>query len=75
MGNSTLDYNVFGRRAGINAAKRIKAIKLGKLTLDHVIKYEKALAEAGIKTERKAPMILPEYRGKEALERYLDIGI
>jgi succinate dehydrogenase / fumarate reductase flavoprotein subunit len=75
MGNSTLDYNVFGRRAGINVAKRIKEVKLGKLTLDHVIKYEKALAEVGLKTERKAPLILPEYRGEEALKRYLDIGI
>lgn len=75
MGNSTLDYNVFGRRAGISAAKTIKNVKLGKLTLDHVTKYRKALAEAGIKTERKAPMILPEYRGKEALEKYMDLGI
>jgi hypothetical protein len=40
-----------------------------------VIKYEKALAEVGLKTERKAPLILPEYRGEEALKRYLDIGI
>lgn len=73
MGNSLLDYNVFGRRAGISAAKHAKKAKIGKLTLNHVKKYEKMLSEAGIKTDRKAPMLLPEYRGKEALSRALDI--
>lgn len=73
MGNSLLDYNVFGRRAGISAAKYAKKTKIGKLTLSHLKKYEKMLSEAGIKTDRKAPMLLPEYRGKEALSRALDI--
>jgi succinate dehydrogenase / fumarate reductase flavoprotein subunit len=73
MGNSLLDYNVFGRRAGINAAKYAQKVNLGKLSLDHVKKYEEALKNAGVKTDRKAPILLPEYRGKEVLSRALDI--
>ena len=72
MGNSLLDYNVFGRRAGIYAAKYVKKVKLGKLSLEHVRKYVKMLEEAG-KTDRKAPILLPDYRGKKALSRALDI--
>ncbi len=73
MGNSLLDYNVFGRRAGINAAEYVKKVTLGKLSLDHVWKYEEALKNAGIETDRKAPMLLPDYRGKQVLSRALDI--
>jgi len=73
MGNSLLDYNVFGRRAGISAARHAKKAKIGKLSLKHVEDYKKMLKEAGIKTERKSPLLLPEYRGKEALSRALDI--
>ena len=73
MGNSLLDYNVFGRRAGIYAAKYVRKVKLGKLSLEHVKKYIKMLEEAGIKTDRKAPILLPDYRGKKALSRALDI--
>ena len=75
MGNSLLDYNVFGMRAGIAAAKHAKHATVGNLTLDHVTRYEKMLKDAGIVTDRKAPMILPEYRGKAVLSRALDIGI
>jgi len=75
MGNSLLDYNVFGRRAGIAAAQWAKKHKPGKLTLTHVDKYEKMLKDAGIKTDRKSPVLLPEYRGKAALSRALDIEI
>ena len=73
MGNSLLDYNVFGRRAGIYAAKYIKKAKIGKLTLDHLKKYNKMLEQAGIKTEKTAPILLPEYRGEKAISRALDI--
>jgi succinate dehydrogenase / fumarate reductase flavoprotein subunit len=75
MGNSVLDYNVFGRICGISAAKHAKNAKIGKLSLDHVDRYSKMLKDAGIETERKAPMLLPEYRGKSALSRALDIEI
>ena len=73
MGNSLLDYNVFGRRAGIHAAEYVKKTTIGELRLDHVRKYEEALKGAGVKTERKAPILLPEYRGKQVLSRALDI--
>ena len=73
MGNSLLDYNVFGMRSGISAAKYAKKAKVGKLTLKNLDNYEKSLKAAKIKTTRKAPILLPEYRSKEVLSRALDI--
>jgi succinate dehydrogenase/fumarate reductase flavoprotein subunit len=73
MGNSQLDLYVFGRRAGKAAAERVKTAKIGKLTLKHLDEYEKALKESGIKTERKSPMLLPEYRGSKTLEHHLKL--
>jgi len=73
MGNSLLDYNVFGRRAGIQAAGYIKGRKVGKLTLSHIDRYNRAVDELKIEGDRKAPIIVPEYRGKEALARALDL--
>jgi succinate dehydrogenase/fumarate reductase flavoprotein subunit len=73
MGNSLLDYNVFGRRAGIYAAKYVKKAKIGELTLNHLEKYCKLLEEANIKPERTAPILLPDYRGEMAISRALDI--
>jgi succinate dehydrogenase/fumarate reductase flavoprotein subunit len=73
MGNSLLDFNVFGRRAGIYAAEYIKNRTVGKLTLKHLDDYTKALDDLDIATNRKAPIILPEYRGKDALARALDL--
>ena len=62
MGNSLLDVCVFGRIAGVSVAEYVKGNpKDGKLTLDHVRKYHKELEEAGIITDRVAPMILPDY--------------
>jgi succinate dehydrogenase/fumarate reductase flavoprotein subunit len=74
MGNSTLDCMVFGRRAGISTAEYVKSVKsAGDLTLKHTARYAKQLKEAGIETERRAPIILPEYRGKAALARMIDV--
>ncbi len=73
MGNSLLDFNVFGRRAGIYAAKYVKKAKIGKLSLSHLDKYNKKLDTDHIKAERTAPIILPEYRGENAISRSLDI--
>ena len=73
MGNSQLDLYVFGRRAGKAAAERAKTAQIGKLSLKHVDEYEKLLKEAGIKTDRKSPMLLPEYRGKKTLEHHLKL--
>jgi len=71
MGNSQLDLYVFGRRAGRFSAERAKTATLGDLTLDHLDVYEKMLADAGVVTDRKAPTLLPEYRGKRTLEHQL----
>ena len=74
MGNSTLDCMVFGRRAGISTAEYVKGRKkAGKLTLKHTTAYAKLIKDAGIKTDRRAPIILPEYRGKAALARMIDV--
>lgn len=64
MGNSLLDIIVFGKRAGYEAARKCTQVKLSKLTLAHVGKYIKALEDAGIKTGRNSPMLLPDYAGK-----------
>lgn len=74
MGNSTLDCMVYGRRSGIYAAKYAKKIKRrGKLSLEHMKKYVKMLKKAGIKPERRAPILLPDYRGKAVLARMIDV--
>ncbi len=74
MGNSTLDCMVFGRRAGIYAAEDAKKAKApGKLSLEHMKKYAGMLKEAGIKAERRSPMLLPDYRGKAVLARMIDV--
>ena len=64
MGNSLLDVIVFGRNAGISAAAQAKKTRKGKLTLDHIEKFEKELKKAGIKTELASPKLLPDYRRK-----------
>ena len=61
MGNSLLDIIVFGRNAGQNAAAAAKTAKPGALTLDHVAKFEKEIADAGIETAAVSPKLLPNY--------------
>ncbi len=73
MGNSLLDYNVFGKRAGIAAAKRAKETGWGELTLDHAEKYAEQLDDEGVDEKRKSPMLIPEYRGEETLSRSIDV--
>jgi succinate dehydrogenase / fumarate reductase flavoprotein subunit len=73
MGNSQLDIYVFGRRAGKAAAERAKTATIGKLTLAHLDRYDRWLEDAGVTTERKAPMLLPEYRGMKTLGHKLNI--
>jgi succinate dehydrogenase/fumarate reductase flavoprotein subunit len=74
MGNSLLDYNVFGRRAGISAAKWASShSKPKKLNIKHVASFTDELKKAGVPPERRSPMLLPEYRGEKVLARMLDI--
>ncbi len=73
MGNSTLDCMVFGRRAGISAAEYVKEAQPGRVTLEHVRDYVRMLQDAGVAPERRAPLLLPDYRGKAALARTVDL--
>ena len=66
MGNSLLGILVFGRRAGTHAAKKARTAAGGKPTLNHVIRFHKELTNAGYKPDRHSPIILPDYRSKEA---------
>jgi succinate dehydrogenase/fumarate reductase flavoprotein subunit len=72
MGNSLLDVCVFGRLAGMSASEYVKEkAKEGRLTLDHVRRYHKELEEAGIVTDRVAPMLLPDYSNPTVRKRQL----
>lgn len=71
MGNSVLDYNVFGRRAGKFAAEYTKTVKLGRLNLEHVAAYEAELKKARVKTDRVAPVLLPSYTPDDVRKRQL----
>ena len=66
MGNSLLDILVFGRRAGIDAAKKTRTPVGGKPTLRHVVRFHRELAKAGCKADRHSPVLLPDYRSREA---------
>jgi succinate dehydrogenase / fumarate reductase flavoprotein subunit len=62
MGNSLLDVCVFGRRAGAAAAQRAKQVADSTgLALDHVVRWNKERADAGLTDGMVAPMILPDY--------------
>ncbi len=61
MGNSLLDILVFGRRAGRNAAQRVKEVEPGQLSLDHVRQYHHELDAAVAADHRVSPMLLPDY--------------
>ena len=75
MGNSLMDIVVFGRIAGRNAAifAREKA-KDGGLTLEHVKRYHGELEEAGIVTDRVAPILLPDYARPEVKKKRLTVN-
>jgi len=71
MGNSVLDYNVFGRRAGIVASQYIKSVKFGPLTLQHITDYENELKKTNIKTDLITPVLLPSYTPEDVRKRQL----
>ncbi len=71
MGNSVLDYNVFGRRAGIFATSFSKSVKLGALSLKHITDYENELKKAKIKTDLITPILLPSYTPEDVRKRQL----
>ncbi|WP_295455186.1 FAD-binding protein [uncultured Thiodictyon sp.] len=69
MGNSVLDYNVFGQRAGRFAAAYAAEAKLGRMTLGHVEAHERELAAAGIDTALVTPVLLPSYAPEDVQSR------
>jgi len=72
MGNSLLDVIVFGRIAGENAVEYIhQHPESGQPNLDHVKRYNKEVKAAGIKEDRIAPMILPDYSNPEVRKKQL----
>lgn len=72
MGNSLQDVITFGRRAGVAAAEYVKnGVEVKKLTLNHVTKFEKELADAGIEYPVVAPILLPDYSTDEVAGRRL----
>ena len=64
MGNSLLDIIVFGRNAGTNAAVKAREVSIGKLTLDHIAKFDAEREAAGVETDAVSPKLLPDYRRK-----------
>ncbi len=65
MGNSLLDIIVFGRDAGKAASAASKNAAPGKLSLEHVRKFEKERASAGIATDVLSPKLLPSYAHRD----------
>jgi succinate dehydrogenase / fumarate reductase flavoprotein subunit len=66
---------VFGRRASRAAARNILAgVGPGAaVTLDHAYRHGEACRQTGIPGERRSPLLLPDYRGKEAQSRRIDV--
>ncbi len=72
MGNSLLDIMVYGRIAGESAATYANEKANGsKLTIDHAVKYNKEIDDAGVGDGRVAPMLLPDYTGPVTRQRQL----
>jgi amino acid transporter len=58
---------------GVLPAAAVAKASLGERTLDHLDGYIGTLEQAGVPKERRSPMLLPEYRGKAALARMIDV--
>jgi succinate dehydrogenase/fumarate reductase flavoprotein subunit len=71
MGNSVLDYNVFGRRAGQYATEYAQTVTLGRLSLEHVAAHEREMEYAGIETDLVSPLILPSYTPEDVKNHQL----
>jgi succinate dehydrogenase/fumarate reductase flavoprotein subunit len=68
MGNSQMELYVYGRIAGKNAAEYVKNVEMPKKhSLEHLAKYAKMIKQEGLQTERRSPILLPEYRGPNAI--------
>ena len=61
MGNSLLDIIVFGRDAGKSAAATAAGVTVGKMSLDHVKRFEDERKACGITDDTLSPKLLPSY--------------
>jgi succinate dehydrogenase / fumarate reductase flavoprotein subunit len=68
MGNSLLDIIVFGRIAGNRAAIYSRTARPGRLTLEHVRRFEQERAAVGIDSVLLSPKLLPNYTHGRGLE-------
>jgi succinate dehydrogenase / fumarate reductase flavoprotein subunit len=73
VGNSTADIFVFGRRAGIEAARLVKQLSKPRISLKHLERYMEELKSIGVPETRKAPILLPDYRGEAVLKRIIKL--
>jgi len=73
VGNSTADIFVFGRRAGIEASRLVRELPKPKISLKHLEHYIEELKQINIPESRKAPILLPDYRGEAVLKRIIKI--
>lgn len=72
VGNSLLDILVYGKRAGLTASKLVKEkSSKPKVSLSHLKVIKDELERNGIPRSRRSPIILPDYRGQRALQRYV----
>jgi succinate dehydrogenase / fumarate reductase flavoprotein subunit len=60
-GNALLDILVYGRRAGKAAAQRARETQLGKLTWEHVKRWQGKLKKARLQKRPVSPQLLPDY--------------
>jgi len=65
MGNSLLDILVFGRRAAQAAVERAATVAPGRLSLDHVRRYNEEIEASGVAEHRNSPILLPMYGSRE----------
>ncbi len=65
MGNSLLDIMVFGKRAGLAAAARAKAVPQGRLTLTHLQRFRAEAKKHGASDQVVSPMVLPAYTRRQ----------
>ncbi len=75
-GNSTADIFVFGRRAGIAAAELVKkTVEPPRISLNHLKPIIEELSKLEVPISRRAPILLPDYRGKAVLTRIININL
>jgi succinate dehydrogenase/fumarate reductase flavoprotein subunit len=74
MGNSLLDVVVFGRRAGKAAAVAAAGLRRGgSLGLGHLESFHAELKAAGITRTESSPMLLPDYRRPEVVDKKMGL--